>query len=81
MISGLQVAFLLFHNRVVDKLRDDGEDRGWQPRLGSGRRQRRNVRKMTGGAPSSWRRAAWSPGTITGSSSTSSCPGSSAHHS
>ena len=27
MISGLQVAFLLFHNRVVDKLRDDGEDR------------------------------------------------------
>ncbi len=27
MIAGLQVAFLLFHNRVVDKLRDDGEDR------------------------------------------------------
>ena len=27
MISGLQVAFLLFHNRVVDKLRADGEDR------------------------------------------------------
>jgi hypothetical protein len=27
MISGLQVAFLLFHNRVVDMLRDDGEDR------------------------------------------------------
>ena len=27
MISGLQVAFLLFHNRVVDKLRDDGDDR------------------------------------------------------
>ena len=26
MISGLQVAFPLFHNRVVDKLRDDGED-------------------------------------------------------
>jgi Animal haem peroxidase len=27
MISGLQVAFLLFHNRVVDKLRADGKDR------------------------------------------------------
>ena len=27
MIAGLQVAFLLFHNRVVDRLRDDGEDR------------------------------------------------------
>jgi hypothetical protein len=27
MISGLQVAFLLFHNRVVDMLRDNGEDR------------------------------------------------------
>jgi hypothetical protein len=27
MISGLQVAFLLFHNRVVDMLRDDGDDR------------------------------------------------------
>ena len=27
MIAGLQAAFLLFHNRVVDKLRDDGEDR------------------------------------------------------
>jgi Animal haem peroxidase len=27
MISGLQVAFLRFHNRVVDKLRDDGDDR------------------------------------------------------
>ena len=26
MISGLQVAFLLFHNRVVDILRDDGQD-------------------------------------------------------
>ena len=27
MIAGLQVAFVLFHNRVVDRLRDDGEDR------------------------------------------------------
>ena len=27
MIAGLQVAFMLFHNRVVDRLRDDGEDR------------------------------------------------------
>jgi hypothetical protein len=27
MISGLQAAFLLFHNRVVDMLRDDGNDR------------------------------------------------------
>ncbi len=27
MISGLQAAFLLFHNRVVDKLREDGDDR------------------------------------------------------
>ena len=27
MIAGLQVAFLLFHNHVVDRLRDDGEDR------------------------------------------------------
>jgi heme peroxidase len=27
MISGLQVAFLLFHNRVVDRLREGGEDR------------------------------------------------------
>jgi hypothetical protein len=26
MIAGLQEAFLLFHNRVVDRLRDDGED-------------------------------------------------------
>ena len=25
MIAGLQAAFLLFHNRVVDKLREDGE--------------------------------------------------------
>jgi heme peroxidase len=27
MISGLHAAFLLFHNRVVDRLRADGEDR------------------------------------------------------
>jgi hypothetical protein len=27
MIAGLQAAFLLLHNRVVDKLREDGEDR------------------------------------------------------
>ena len=27
MISGLQAAFLLFHNRVVAKLREDGDDR------------------------------------------------------
>jgi hypothetical protein len=26
MIAGLQAAFLLFHNRVVDKLREDGDD-------------------------------------------------------
>jgi hypothetical protein len=27
MISGLQAAFLLFHNRVVEKLREHGDDR------------------------------------------------------
>ena len=27
MIAGLQAAFLLFHNRVVEKLREDGDDR------------------------------------------------------
>jgi hypothetical protein len=32
ILSGMQAAFLMFHNNVVDMLRDDGEDR----RVGAG---------------------------------------------
>ena len=68
----------VFHNRVVDKLRDDGEDR----RLAAATRRRRRLAAGTrGGRPAAnvfSRRADWSPGTTSGSSSTSSCRKSSA---
>ena len=82
MIAGLQVAFLLFHNRVVDRLRDDGEDRRLAAaRLAEGGFKLREREEDDRRRASSRKRADWSPGTITGSSSTSSCPRSSAGHS
>ena len=60
MISGLQVAFLLFHNRVVDKLRADGEDRALAAALRpAGRATTPEREEDDRRAPSSGRRAAW----------------------
>ena len=81
MISGLQVAFLLFHNRVVDTILR-GRNLGGQSTDAAAEglisMPRRDTRGATSSAASSPRPAAWSPGTISGSSSTSSCRRSSA---
>ena len=78
MIAGLQVAMLQFHNRVVDRLRDDGDGdrRASRGRSARGRSPRTSIRIPA--AACSSRRAGWSPGTTSGSSSTSSCRRSSA---
>ena len=81
--AGLQAAFLLFHNRVVDMLRarrrrwalTHGDAEGAEDAATAADAERfADWRRARGCATCSPRRADWSRGTISGSSSTSSCP-------
>ena len=87
IIAGMQAAFLCFHNRVVDMLRASGDDQRLSLRDDDEAEDASTAadadafddfRRAPGCATCSPKRAGWSPGTTSGSSSTSSCRASSA---